>query len=63
MRPNYEKQKATMMIDEITEIAKENYWDAFSVRKFTHDDATMNRCIHLPHTVTSIDGREDLPFM
>ena len=59
MRPNAVK-KARMMFDEITEIPKENYNDA---SKFTHDDLSMNRCIHLPHTVTSIDGREDLPFM
>ena len=59
MRPN-EQQKARMMFDEITEIPEENYKD---VRKFTHDDLSMNRCIYLPHTASSIDGREDLPFM
>ena len=62
MRPN-EKQKAKMMFDEITEIPKEKYYDALSVRKFTHDDLSMNRYVYLPHTISSIDGREDLPFM
>ena len=60
--PNAVK-KARMMFDEITEIPKAKYGDAFSVRKFTHDDLSMNRCIYLPHTITSIDGRDDLPFM
>ena len=63
MRSN-QKEKARIMFDEITQIPKENYWDAFSLRNFTHDDLSMNRrCIYLPHTVTSIDGKEDLPFM
>ena len=59
MRPNAVK-KARMMFDEITEIPKAKYGDA---SKITHDDLSMNRCIYLPHTITSIDGRDDLPFM
>ena len=61
MRPNAVK-KARMMFDEITTIPKAKYGDAFR-RNFTHDNLSMNRCIYLPHTVTSIDGKEDLPFM
>ena len=58
-----QKEKARMKFDEITEIPKEKYWDAFSVRKFTHDDLSMKPYIYLPHTITSIDGKQDLPFM
>ena len=59
MRPKERKRKK-MMYDEETNIPKSKYWDA---SKITHDDLSMNRCIYLPHTITSIDGRDDLPFM
>ena len=62
MRSN-QKEKARIMFDEITQIPKENYWDAFSLRNFTHDDLSMKPYIYLPHTITSIDGKQDLPFM
>ena len=62
MRLN-QKQKKRMMFDDIIEIPKEKYGDAFSLRKFTHDELSMKPYIYLPHTITSIDGKQDLPFM
>ena len=62
MRLN-QKQKKRMMFDDIMEIPEEKYGDAFSLRKFTHDELSMKPYIYLPHTITSIDGKQDLPFM